>query len=441
MKKIVTTLLVAIFAIGGFSKELESRFITTETSKHAYEKPVDSLSYEEEDRFVLGKSFFRIPWVEPPSATTARDGLGPLFSANTCTSCHPRNGAGQLFSATDVSRSLVARLSEKNPIRSLEQEEGFIPHRVYGAQLSINSVPGVLPEGQIALDFEKRVTTYPDGSIKELVKPKAKLTDLGYGKFDGVLSLRLSPPLIGLGLLEKLTDEQILKNQDVNDRDKDGIFGVANIVYSKELHKKAVGRYTYKASVATVREQVAVAMHNDMGLTTSLYPQENCTAEQTSCQNAPKAVDAIDVVDLRLDAVSFYVQNHKIPQFRSASKKGEALFSEIGCAKCHTRSFETEHGTIYPFSDLLLHDMGEELADGRREFDASKKMWRTTPLWGLSLRSKVLGESARLLHDGRARDVEEAILWHGGEAQEVKKRFQALSKELRKELIVFVEGL
>lgn len=414
--------------------------LTTIQTKALLSQPYGNLSHDEEERFNLGKSFFRIPWVEAPSATTARDGLGPLYSANTCISCHPYNGAGSVYgSSGEISRSLVTRFSLKD---QHDLHKGFVSDPIYGAQLSINGVNGVPFEGKPTLVYEAVISEYADGSRLELRRPKVGVSTLNYGKLhhNTVISHRLAPALIGMGLLDQISDSEILSREDVNDRDGDGISGRANRVIDPIDGKSVIGRFTWKASAPSVRHQVAAAFHNDMGLTTSIYPHENCTQEQQQCLDAPRGRDRLDVPDNRLDAVSFYVKHLRLPK-PSEHKKGEALFRQIGCTLCHAPSVKIADGkTIAPYTDMLLHDMGEDLGDGRREFDASEREWRTAPLWGIGARTKVLNQR-NYLHDGRARSIEEAILWHGGEAKGARERFRFLSKAQRQDILDFLEGL
>ena len=389
------------------------------------------------DSFVLGRSFFRTPWVEAPSATTARDGLGPLFSANTCTSCHPQNGRGSVYNAQgEISRSLVTRISVKNT-QAIDPKLGFGVELTYGSQLSINAIHGVTPEG-------KPSRTYKEN--ERLKKPIYGIEELGYGPLvEGtVLSQRVAPALVGLGFLEQITDAQILAYEDINDSNSDGISGKANRVYSPQTSKRAIGRYNYKANAPTLKYQVAAAMSNDMGLTSPLFPHENCTTAQKKCLKSPKGKDEFDVPMQRLDAVTFYLKNLKLPQTKKskAYKNGLKILKQIGCLSCHRDSFTLENGQkIHPFSDLLLHDMGEGLADGREEFDASGSEFRTTPLWGISVSQRVLQKRMTFLHDGRATTLQEAILWHGGEAERAKKHFEALSPAKQRVLIEFLESL
>ncbi|MFW3405605.1 di-heme oxidoredictase family protein [Aliarcobacter butzleri] len=443
--------LVAIFATGLFAVNSSSNFLSTNKNSSLLTSPKKGLNNEEHDKFMLGRSFFSIPWVEAPSVTTARDGLGPLFNANSCISCHPKNGRGTLFTKNNLpSRALIARLSIKSD-DSLEHKEllkyqGFVPEPVYGNQLAINGIFGVDFEGKIKIDFEKKEVVFPDGEKQVLLKPKYSLTDLNYGDLhkDVNISYRIAQTLNGMGLIALISDEDILANEDVDDKDGDGISGRANWVYSKITKKTELGKYTWKASVAFLKEQIANAASNDIGLTTSVNPSENCTDFQKACKNAPKAKDSIDLPDERLDSIAFYLKNIKsyTPKNTKEYNEGLALFEAVSCSKCHITSFNTKEGfKISPFSDFLLHDMGEDLSDGRVEFLASQNEWRTAPLWGLALHKKINKEEPRLLHDGRARSYQEAILWHGGEAQNSKESYMNLPKEKREKLIKFLEEL
>ncbi len=429
LKNTFTKSLIAISAIGLFTVNCSANDITTNKSKSILLKPIDSLNDEQYDKFILGKSFFRIPWVEAPSATTARDGLGPLYNANTCISCHPNNGRGSLYNKNgSFSRSLIAKPS-------------FDP--IYGSQIAINAIHGVKYEAKTDIKFEEIKVAFPDGEIDTLLKPIYGLKDLQYGPLDKktVLSFRLAPGLNGLGLISQISDDDILKNEDPNDKNGDGISGRANFIYSPITKQHELGRFSWKAQITTLKHQVADAANNDMGLTTSYYQDENCTKFQEECNKSPKPRDAIDLNDERLEAIKFYLENRKTySQKLNENNKGYKIFKEIGCVNCHIDSFETKNGIKFaPFSDILLHDMGEGLADGKIEGKASGSEWRTAPLWGLSLHEKINNKKPRLLHDGRARTFQEAILWHGGEANKAKERYMNLKKDDRKELLEFLK--
>jgi len=449
-KSILITSLVAIFATGLFAVNEKDIYVSNDKKKSTLLNHVSNLNDEEYDKFILGRSFFVIPWVEAPSATTARDGLGPLFNANTCISCHPSNGKGTLLNDNLASRSLVARLSidanESDLHKDVLDKKGFVPEPNYGSQLSINGIHGVDFEGKVKIDFDEFEVIFPDGEKQILVKPKYSLENLNYGSLhkDTNISYRMAPSLNGIGLIELIDDKDILANEDYDDKNSDGISGHANFVYSNITKKVELGKYTHKASVAFLKEQVSGAASNDMGITTTIFPNENCTKIQKECNEAPKPKDDIDLPDERVDAITYYLKHIKTyePKKTKEYKEGLELFEQISCSKCHISSFDTKKGfKISPFSDFLLHDMGENLSDGRVEFKANKNEWRTAPLWGLALHEKINKEKPRLLHDGRARSFQEAILWHGGEAQNSKENYMNLPKEKREKLIKFLEEL
>jgi len=427
-KNTFTKSLVAIFAIGLFAVNCNAYDITSNKSKSILLKPIDGLNDEQYDKFILGKSFFRIPWVEAPSATTARDGLGPLYNANTCANCHPSNGRGTLYNKNgSFARSLIPKPS-------------YDP--IYGSQIAINGIHGVKYEAKTDIKFEEIKVAFPDGEIDTLLKPVYGLKDLQYGPLDEktVLSFRLAPSLNGLGLISQIRDEDILKNEDPDDKDGDGISGRANFIYSPITKKQELGKFSWKANITSLKHQIADAANNDMGLTTSYYQNENCTKFQEECNKAPKARDAIDLTDQRLEAIQFYLEKRKTYSQKLTKNKGYEIFKKIGCVNCHMDSFETNTGIKFtPFTDLLLHDMGEGLADGKIEGKASGSEWRTAPLWGLSLHEKINNKKPRLLHDGRARTFQEAILWHDGEAKKAKETYMNLKKEDRKELLEFLK--
>lgn len=443
--------LVAIFAMGLLLVNAQGETFSNNKDKSILLKSAKKLSDEEYDKFILGRSFFTIPWVEAPSATTARDGLGPLFNANTCVSCHPKNGRGTLHNKNNsLSRALVVRASipSSKTIKheTLQAKIGFVPEPIYGAQISINGTQEVPFEAKPRIEFEEIEVKFPDGEVDTILKPTYSLESLNYGELhkNAVLSFRIAPSLHGLGLLEQISNEDILANVDEEDKNNDGISGRANFVYSNLTKKLELGKYTWKASTATIIEQVATAAHNDMGLTTPLIQEENCTKSQKACNEAPKARHKIDITQERLEAMSYYIKNLKAykPKETKEHKEGLKIFKSISCNKCHITSFKTKKGLeISPFTDLLLHDMGEGLADGRVEFQANGSEWRTAPLWGLALHKKITKKEPRLLHDGRARDYQEAILWHGGEALSSKKAYMNLDKKQREKLIEFLKGL
>lgn len=430
------------------TKTKSRKYFTECKSKMAFMRKAKGLSNDEIDQFVLGKSFFRIPWVEAPSATTARDGLGPLFNANTCMHCHPGNGAGIAVNKDgSMSRSLLLRLSHKNPKDTASlKKAGFEPDSTYGAQLSKHGNHYVIAEGTSVVAYEKIEGSYPDGSKYSLRKPSYSVINKGYGEFDEdtILAPRIGSALIGLGQLELISEKDILAFQDIDDKNGDGISGKANYAFDPETNSTKLGRFTWKASATTVKHQSAGAAHNDMGLTNPLFPMHNCTKKQKACmEESQKGKFEFELPAKRLNAIAFYLSNLAIPKQRKAEEhlEGAEIFKTINCTACHVESYTTASSIeIKPYSDLLLHDMGEELADGRSEFLASGSEWRTAPMWGIGLYEKVSGE-ANYLHDGRARSLEEAILWHGGEAEESKKEFMALDKNSREKVLYFLNSI
>ncbi len=430
---------LAIFLAGVFVFANSSKILT---------HPDRKLNDDEYDIFILGRSFFKIPWIEAPSATTARDGLGPLFNANTCTSCHPRNGRGEGRNEHgQLDRSMIVKLASKPKTkedREILKKHGVLGDKIYGTQLQNRGVYDVPYEAQPHIENEKKIITYKDGKQVELERPILSLTNLQYGKMDKDTSftLRLAQPLIGMGLIDLIDERDILLYEDEFDKNKDGISGKANYVYSHEYKKIMLGRFNWKASTPTAKEQSALAFHDDMGISNYIYPSLPCTKNQKQCLDAPKSKHELDITPLRLEAVNFYVSNLKVPKSTITQTKGQELFSQIGCASCHRPSYNVAgNRTIYPYSDFLLHDLGEDLADKRGNFKAKGNEWRTQPLWGLKYAKTILKKDPRYLHDARARSLEEAILWHGGEASNSRKKFMELDKEDRQRVIKFLKEL
>ena len=430
------------------STAMNASTFTSDRSSKAFSHAFDNLNDEQMDTFVLGKSFFRIPWVEAPSATTARDGLGPLFSANTCINCHSHNGAGLAVNKKgEMKRDLVFRLSLKTDTnlnnKSLMKTEGFVVEPTYGGQLSVNGTSDTPYEALPLLTYSYRDFNYRDGSSVQLHIPHYKIKNLQYGALhkDTNIAPHVALALIGLGFIEDISEEDILKNEDINDSNKDGISGKANWIYSHESHQKELGRFTWKAASPSVRYQSANAAINDMGLTNDIFKDENCMPTQKACLKADKARDEIDLTNERLNAITYYLTHLKVPRQRKYKKEGKALFTSLTCNKCHTPSFTTTKGdVIAPYSDFLLHDMGEELSDGHSNFLATAREFRTPPLWGVGLYKAVSGEE-NYLHDARAKSVEEAIILHAGEASEAQKMFVALPQKKRELLIQFVKSI
>ncbi|MBT5229088.1 MAG: hypothetical protein HOM11_02310 [Methylococcales bacterium] len=391
------------------------------------------LSDEQLDTYALGQSFVSKPWVAAPAATTARDGLGPLYNANTCLSCHPKQGRGNTLLNNDhIDRSLLLKTS--NPVTRVDP--------VYGDQININAIHGVKFEATPKVQFKTIAFTYPDESTVALKQPVFSLTNLQYGPLHPQTTLlpRLAPALFGLGLLESIPDNLILQRSDPNDLNQDGISGRPHWVNVNSTRK--LGRFNWKASATSIQQQITLALSHDMGLTSPDLANENCTKPQIKCKNAPKG-SALDISRERIQAMSFYISQQAVPKptTQQPSALGQQHFVTFGCNLCHTSQYQlSESVIIKPYSDLLLHDMGPDLSDKHSKADSMNNEWRTPPLWGIG-QAKVLNKKAGFLHDGRAATLEHAILWHGGEATKAKQAFIQGTKAQRNQLIQFLRSL
>ena len=279
------------------------------------------------------------------------------------------------------------------------------------------------------------------------------IEDLAFGPLhpDVMVSPRVAPATIGMGLLEAIPDANILAMSDPEDANEDGISGRPNYVQDVQTGELALGRFGWKANQPSVNQQAAAAFLGDIGITSSLFPNENCPAGQEACRQAPNGGEP-ELPDERLRKVTIYTQTLAVPAMRNIEDEQvehARLFVQTQCALCHTPRHETgdthplaplRNQVIFPYTDLLLHDMGDGLADHRPDGQASGTEWRTPPLWGIGLVQKVNGHTM-FLHDGRARSMEEAILWHGGEAEESRGKFMNLTKDERNALIRFLESI
>lgn len=428
------------------------------TGRNAFSFPAANLTDEERTRFVIGNSFFKRNWVEAPSSTKARDGLGPHFIARSCGGCHTEDGR----SAPPVNKDeqpvgLLLRLS----IPGTGDHGGVVPDPVYGDQFNNASVQHVRPEGRVVIRYTEIPGRYADGSTYTLLQPSYEFSDLGYGPMatDVMVSPRIAPQLIGVGLLEVIPESEILANAADQEARSDAIKGKPNLVWDAYSKKSMLGRFGWKANVASIAHQTAGAFNGDIGITSSLFPDEACTPLQRDCLTAPRGGhgQAPEIDDRVLYDVVFYQATLAPPARRAPSDprvlRGQVLFEQAQCAACHRPSYVTTqshnpglsskalHGqTIWPYTDLLLHDMGDGLADGRPDFAASGSQWKTPPLWGIGLVREVNGHD-RLLHDGRARGVMEAILWHGGEAEASRNLVLKMDQRDREDLVKFVESL
>ncbi|NHB76422.1 di-heme oxidoreductase family protein [Rhodobacter calidifons] len=431
----------------------------------AFSQPSANMPFEREMDFKLGNALFRKTWVAAPSSTLASDGLGPLYNARACQDCHLKDGRGHTPATADASRvSMLLRLS----VPGGPAPEGIAdwiataPEPTYGSQLQDFAAPGHAAEGRMDIAWSETPVVLSDGIVVSLRAPAYSIGDPAYGPpaRDLMLSPRVAPQMIGLGLLEAIPAADILAREDPDDADGDGISGRAQIVPSLEYGVPMLGRFGLKAGAPTVREQSAGAFAGDMGLSTWLLPDPwgDCTTAQSACRDAPHGQepdirDGLEVDRASLDLVTFYARNLGVPARRDPGDpqvlKGKALFHSLNCQGCHTPKHVTHRldgqpeqsfQLIWPYTDLLLHDMGEGLADNRPEGRATGREWKTPPLWGIGLTEQVSGHS-QFLHDGRARSLLEAILWHGGEAQAQRDAVVSLSTEDREALLAFLESL
>lgn len=418
--------------------------------RNAFARHVSNISSENERMFFSGNALFNDPWVQAPASTGNRDGLGPLFNARSCSACHGDDGRGLPPTASDEDfLGLLIRLS----VPGEGPHGGPLPSEAYGDQLQPFSVAGVPNEGSPRVSYQQVTGSYADGTPYALLQPDYVIEDMNYGVPDEapLVSARIAPQVIGLGLLEAIPEERIRALADPDDADGDGISGRPNEVWDVELAAHTLGRFGWKAEQPTVRQQSAGAFLGDMGITSPVFPNQDCTSLQPDCANAIHGGEP-EIDDALFHRVVVYTSLLAVPVRRdwesNEVRRGKRLFEQADCVSCHVPSHvtgphefdEVEDQRIWPYTDLLLHDMGEGLADGRPVFEADGREWRTPPLWGIGLFDAVNGDT-RLMHDGRARGVAEAILWHGGEAASARDAFVAMPAADREALVAFVRSL
>jgi CxxC motif-containing protein (DUF1111 family) len=397
----------------------------------ALKQPIASLTEEQLDRHNLGRGPFTFVWTPPQ--------LGPLFNHNACVACHAGNGRGESQIGPDVfgSQALI-RVSQDTG--EPEVPGGQIPVPGFGLQLQDHATFDI-PEVRVTLTWSEIGELFDDGELIMLREPRIEVKQFnGAPMPQGIhMSYRQAPPLIGLGLLEAITDDDLLAAADPDDLDGDGISGRPNIAWDEEAQTSVIGRFGHKASVPRLIEQVAGAFANDMGLTNRIFPDID--------PNAPLQ----DVNDKQLVDSGFHIATLAVPgaaERDGESEHGRVLFDDFGCASCHTPThvtgaheiFQLSNQRIHPYTDLLLHDVGDRLTDTRDDFLASGLEWRTPPLWGIGLAQQI-APATTFLHDGRARTVAEAIMWHGGEADAAKQAFRGASKADRDALLAFLATL
>lgn len=374
-----------------------------------------------------GRAVFEQLWSVAPSAF-GRWGRGPLSNGAACTECHDDHDRGEMPAAGGPVHTAVLQLS----VPGTDDDGRPRPHPVYGRQLQHEGILGRVPaEGELHVEWITHEHRYPDDTIVELRSPRIVLGALAHGPVadDVMRSLRTAPALRGAGLLEGIPEALIRVNTERGGRANrvpDGAGGWA------------LGRFGHKAGQPDLRGQVLAALREDLGVTSTRFPDPNCTTVQTACRAEP-ASRGPEVSEAMVDDLVAYLRQVPPPGRGGSEERGARLLEAVGCASCHVPSWPVTDAdgisrTIEPYTDLLLHDMGPGLADGRPEVDAGPSDWRTAPLWGV-------GRATNLLHDGRARSPEEAILWHDGAAADARMRFESLDRAERAALLRFLASL
>ena len=423
-------------------------FTVFNSSEEAFGFAGINLTNSEQIDFGVGNSFFRQSWVSAPASTTARDGLGPFFNSVSCANCHFKDGRGRppAFDG-EKSRGLLLRLT----IDGNYPDGSDYVDPIYGGQLQDSAILGHSIKGSYTVSYQTIIEKFDDGTTVELQKPSYHIRDLGYGSLgtSTKISPRIAPQMTGLGLLEAIDENTILAF--ATDNNKNEISGRPNYVYDILTKSTKIGRFGWKSNQPNVRQQVAAAFSGDMGITSYLFPNENCPPG-VNCDEIPNG-GTPEITDINLDRVAVYSSTLAVPARRNHNDQnvlaGKKTFETLQCISCHIPKMKTgnthpivslRNQTIRPYTDLLLHDMGPGLADNTKDFKASGNEWRTQPLWGIGL-IQTVNKHTNLLHDGRARNIEEAILWHGGEAQKSKDGYKKLSAQNRKDLLAFINSL
>jgi CxxC motif-containing protein (DUF1111 family) len=423
-------------------------------SRMAFAQALPALRGEREDEFFVGNAIFNRPWVTAPASVEMFDGLGPLFNATNCSACHLKDGRGRPPEAPEEGfSSMLIRLG----VPGSDQHGEPLPDPIYGGQLQDSAVLGLAAEGIPRVSYAERAGRFDDGTRYALRVPSYSFDELAYGDMSEELQLspRVAPAVFGLGLLAAIPDAKLEALADPDDRDGDGVSGRVNHVWDVARAELAVGRFGWKANQPTLAQQVTGALLGDMGITSSLFPGESCTDIQPACAAEPSGAEAgaPEASDAIVASLVHYMHTLAVPARRrldaSDVRRGKRIFMQAGCAGCHVPKLETGElaefpelsgQTIRPYTDLLLHDMGPELADGRPDFEASGSEWRTPPLWGIGL-VRIVNRHSYFLHDGRARGLLEAVLWHGGEAALARDAVLALDSAERDALVAFLESL
>jgi len=414
------------------------------STSQAFGTPAPNLNAENLERHLQGDAVFETTFVSSPSPVNG--GLGPVFNNNSCNACHPSDSRASVPSNVNAMSGFFLRIS----VPGADEHGGPNPVPGFGTQLQHQALYGYKPEAKIERTYEDEWIELADGTSVTLQKPTYRIVD-SYMDLPGevLISPRIGMPVFGLGLLEAIPESSILANTDPDDRDGDGISGKANYVWDAVTQSIKLGRFGWKAGTASILAQSAGAYSSDMGLTNTIHPVPDSYGQS----NGDTSITTLEVSNEDLEAVAFYCMTLGVPAGRNFDDPqvifGKQIFEKLNCAACHIPSFKTgnisdipaiSNQTIYPYTDMLLHDMGDGLADNRTEYLADGKEWKTRPLWGIGLTKLTSGQTS-FLHDGRARNLTEAILWHGGEAENAKNDFIALSADEREALLQFLGAL
>jgi len=417
-------------------------------NREAFAAPIPALSLSKMRLFTGGRHLFRRSWTVAPSSVKSLDGLGPVFNRVSCSGCHVKDGRGKPpEDGSSKFRSMVIKLG-------IIKNDKLSPDPNYGFQLNDKSILGVSFEGKAKIYYKEKIVFFDDGLSVSLSVPNYLFSSLSFGPLhkETKHSGRVAPSVFGLGLIEAISETDILKNADPEDINSDGISGRPHYIIDIVSETKKIGKFGWKATRATLLHHIAGAASQDMGLTSSLFPNQNCMKIQIDCSKQISGGNP-EISDEQLNRLLVYMQTLAPPRQRKpndkAVSKGNDLFQKIGCINCHTPSYKTgahinhpelSNKIIKPYSDFLLHDMGHELDDHLREGQAKSAEWKTPPLWGIGLIKKV-NKHTRFLHDGRAKNIEEAIIWHGGEAEKAKNNYLKLNKKERDNLLKFLNSL
>ncbi|MET1028610.1 MAG: di-heme oxidoredictase family protein [Dongiaceae bacterium] len=459
-KAIISCLLAGLVSIGGLGS-FTSSSAADDTTQRQPQSPMrrsvqadPQMPSDLRMDFELGAGLFKRNWVAAPSSTQAVDGLGPLYNARSCNACHP--GGARSHDLVDQRKEVVPGLTVHLG-RPGNADAGAVPDPLYGEQIQTQALPGQTPEARIGLiKANGPVISLAGGEQVQLRYSLLALSDLAYGALDPATtaSLRLAPAINGLGLIERIPAADILVQAE---RLKpDGIAGRPNWITDPRSGEKRLGRFGWKAIQPDIAQQNAHAFSIDIGMSTTIFPAPagDCMPAQGSCLAAPDGRSPqfgnVEIAEAMRHLLDVFVSYATLPTPGHTGPKqvaaGERLFAAAGCGGCHRPGFDLPPTAgeparkIAPYSDLLLHDMGAGLADGIVEGKARGNEWRTAPLWGLGQAAAADGPAA-LLHDGRARSILEAILWHGGEAKPAQQRVVAMSPAERRDLIAFLRSL